>query len=139
MTGFEPATPCTPCKYSTRLSYTPTTPRILYHGYRNYKYFFISPHIGKRHVLRMAEPVFNIRMSGHNLTKTKQRMKQCQNVKTNMENVRTVATRPPTNATRKTVTKKIVINKIICRHFCRHIKTISFPPQPLRRNNHLDR
>lgn len=23
VTGIEPATPCTPCKYSTRLSYTP--------------------------------------------------------------------------------------------------------------------
>ena len=29
VTGIEPATPCTPCKYSTRLSYTPTMCVIL--------------------------------------------------------------------------------------------------------------
>ena len=30
VTGFEPATPCTPCKYSTRLSYTPTADAYYY-------------------------------------------------------------------------------------------------------------
>ena len=39
-TGIEPATPCTPCKYSTRLSYAPTTIDILKQYYFNYKYFF---------------------------------------------------------------------------------------------------
>ena len=32
VTGIEPATPCTPCKYSTRLSYTPTNKRMLNHN-----------------------------------------------------------------------------------------------------------
>ena len=27
--GFEPSTPCTPCKCATRLRYTPTTARII--------------------------------------------------------------------------------------------------------------
>ena len=40
VTGFEPATPCTPCKYSTRLSYTPNNGLILPQQYKNYKYFF---------------------------------------------------------------------------------------------------
>ena len=33
VTGFEPATPCTPCKYSTRLSYTPTA----------HEYYYVQP------------------------------------------------------------------------------------------------
>ncbi len=41
-TGIEPATPCTPCKYSTRLSYAPTTRGILNQLLYNYKYFFES-------------------------------------------------------------------------------------------------
>lgn len=39
VTGFEPTTPCTPCKYSTRLSYTPTT-GIIY-NINNQKTIFI--------------------------------------------------------------------------------------------------
>ena len=35
VTGFEPATPCTPCKYSTRLSYTPTQTHLYNRTARN--------------------------------------------------------------------------------------------------------
>ena len=64
VTGFEPATPCTPCKYSTRLSYTPTTRFIIYHNeIKNNAFLYwntcILPHTTQQCI---------IKMSGHNLT-----------------------------------------------------------------------
>lgn len=42
VTGFEPATPCTPCKYSTRLSYTPNNASILTQPEKNYNNFLFK-------------------------------------------------------------------------------------------------
>ena len=40
MTGFEPATPCTPCKCATRLRYIPTTKKFIKLSERKCKFFF---------------------------------------------------------------------------------------------------
>ena len=47
-TGIEPATPCTPCKYSTRLSYAPTYAYLYnYHELKASIYFMLA-RIGKK-------------------------------------------------------------------------------------------
>ena len=60
VTGFEPATPCTPCKYSTRLSYTPTA----------HEYYYVQPQntntfLGKDAYCSFAAIFVYYNMSGH--------------------------------------------------------------------------
>lgn len=66
VTGIEPATPCTPCKYSTRLSYTPTTRQIYTIGIQNTTNFFITIFPREISILYRPAPRCIMTMSGHN-------------------------------------------------------------------------
>lgn len=46
-TGIEPATPCTPCKYSTRLSYAPTYAYLYNSIHAKARIYFMLARIGK--------------------------------------------------------------------------------------------
>ena len=101
VTGFEPATPCTPCKYSTRLSYTPNNGLILPQQYKNYKYFFLGKHT-HCHPCPTRAIIFS---SGHNKTNNKKEEK-CQNQKTNQANAKTALAHMAQTATKNQKWKK---------------------------------
>lgn len=103
VTGFEPATPCTPCKYSTRLSYTPTADAYYYVCLKITIFFWEKTRIVcvKAHVY-----IKSVRTSINNINKRK---KICQNLKIKRVVVKIVLVCTWARTVRK-IKSQIVIN-----------------------------
>ena len=106
VTGFEPATPCTPCKYSTRLSYTPTADAYYYVCLKITIFFWEKTRIVcvKAHVY-----IKSVRTSINNINKRK---KICQNLKIKRVVVKIVLVCTWARTVRKIKSQIVINNKI---------------------------